>query len=149
VAGVGGPWRGRRLDLHPDEAAAGQLGEKVDLEPALLLANVVQARSGGGDGDLGAQLADDERVEQPAQEIPVPEHGVGVKAQHTARKRGIDEMPLGREDEALERVGRHGRERLDDEQAAQQPLVGLGGLAVDPGRLEQVFSSTTPAVLRA
>ncbi len=40
---------GVSLDLHRDETAAGKLGQQVDLEPALLLAHVVQPR-GAVDG---------------------------------------------------------------------------------------------------
>ena len=38
-------WRRSGLDLHADDLAATQLTEKVDLEPALLLAKVIEARS--------------------------------------------------------------------------------------------------------
>ena len=48
------------LDLDRDQAPAGKLGEQVDLEPALLLAHVVEPWSHRRDGELRAELGDDE-----------------------------------------------------------------------------------------
>src|SRR3990172_7314022 len=68
VAGRGGIG----LDLNPDQAAASELGKEIDLEPALLLAHVVEARSRGRARELGAELGDNERVKQPPEQIAVP-----------------------------------------------------------------------------
>jgi hypothetical protein len=114
VAGVGKPWGRGRLDLDGYEPAPGQLGKEVDLEASLLLADVVEARPRGRDRELGSQLGGDERVEQPAQQVAVPQHVVGVEPQDGAGQRGVDQVPLRRQDEALEPVGRPRRERLDD-----------------------------------
>ena len=71
MSGTVGRWGGIGLDLDRDQAATGEFGEQVDLEAALLLAHVVQARSGCRSGEFGADLGDDERIEQSPEQVAV------------------------------------------------------------------------------
>jgi hypothetical protein len=57
VPGIGGGDSRGRLDLDPDDQAAGRLDDQVDLTATVLLAQVVQAGLDGGDPGDGDQRA--------------------------------------------------------------------------------------------
>ena len=67
---------GSHLERH--DPVGTDLGEKVYFAPTVLFAEVVEPRAGRAHGELCAQLADDERVEQPAREVAVAQDRSGV-----------------------------------------------------------------------
>ena len=130
--------RGRvGLHLEGDQAAAGELGEQVDLGSTLLLAQVIQARPGGRKPELGPELGDDEGFEKVPDEVAAPKHEVGVETQDGTNEGRLDEMALGHQHEALEPVRRPGWQRLDHQQIREQALVHVRRPAVDPGCAEE------------
>jgi hypothetical protein len=91
---AGGPGGRVSLDFEADESPACQLSKEVDLQPALSLANVIEARSSFRDGDLGSELCHDERVEKPAEQVAVPHHQIDVETEHGGRDGWIDDVSL-------------------------------------------------------
>ena len=89
-----GAGRGRiGFDLDPDETTASQLGKEVDLEPALLLAHVVEARARCCARQLRAELRGDERVEQPSKQVSIAQDEIDIEAEHSAGETRIDHVP--------------------------------------------------------
>lgn len=125
------------LCLEGEHVPPADLGEDVDLSPAMLLTQVVEARTSLGVRALGAKLGRDEGVEQTSEEVAVAQHGAGIEAERRRRDGGIDEVALRAQGEAAKTVRSPRRHRLDDEHVGEELLVGDGGPAVDPGRAQQ------------
>jgi len=93
------------LDLKAEYALPAQFGHDVHLAPAVLVAQVVQARSGGAHLKLSAQLLSHERVDDPAEELAVVQDRLRVRPDDGGHQPGVHDVALGREREPLEAVG--------------------------------------------
>ncbi len=63
--------------------------------PAILLAQMMQARQVRADRQFGAQLRGDKRVDHAAEQVAVPQQRRRVEPERRDAERGIDEIPLG------------------------------------------------------
>jgi hypothetical protein len=72
--------------------AAAELGDQVDLLAAMFFAHVAKAGFALGDGQLGSQLAGEEGVEEPAEELAFAQHGEFVDAQQRGGQRRVGDV---------------------------------------------------------
>ena len=68
-----------------------------------------------------------------------------IRPEDRGHEAGVQDVPLGREREALQPVGAPGRKGFDDKDILQYPLVGKCGSPVDPGRLENGLGFGDPS----
>src|SRR5580698_10284871 len=105
---------------------------------------MMQARRARAELDLGPDLGEDERVEDPPQQVAVAKHSGLVEAQRGAHQGGIDEVATARLGQAREpvaatlggHIARVGATQLNDPAGRSQMEIDI--VAVPPRRSETV-----------
>ncbi len=128
---------GVRFHLYRDYAAVGKLDQDVHLMLAVAVPEVKHARAQFADGAFGAQLGRDERVDDPAEKVPVAQYRARVEAEKRTAERWVDEIPFGQADKAVQLVRRLCGDALNHQYAFKQRVVGVGGGTVDLDRVDQ------------
>ena len=127
--------RRARLDLEAEDTLSAQLGDDVYLAPAVLVPKVVQARPGGANLKIAAQLLCNERGDNPAEQLAVVQDRLHVRPEDSGHHTGVHDIALRRKREPLEPIGPPRRKRLDDKDVLQDAFIGRRCSPIDPGRL--------------
>ena len=88
VPGVRFGGRGGRLDLERDDPTVWGFGNEVDLVAPIVVAKVVEPRGRRAEIELGAELGDDERIDETAKHIAVAYRRASVDTEQRADEIG-------------------------------------------------------------
>ena len=81
VSGIHSFGSGRGFHVTGDDPPVRSLGNQVDLVTPMVIAKMERRRPDLRDFSLWAKLGKDERLDEPAQEVPVPHDGLIVDAE--------------------------------------------------------------------